>query len=121
MGQAEVSEPKSGVLTHDEQHVAWLDVAVQHAASMGVREGTQQSPQGEGYLAPAELALGLGERASEGPLHHEVRAAGQDLPAGGSGGGLIHLAVVEDPNDVRVIQACDGPYLAAERGAHPLC
>ncbi len=92
-----------------DDHVLRLDVAVDDAAVVGVRQRVGEREADAQHVAVAERALGLEhvERAAADQLGHEVAAAGI-------------LAGVEHGHDPRVVQARRGQRLAAAAlGAGP--
>ncbi len=77
-------------------YVAGLDVAMQHAPSVGSRQGAGDShPDGQG-LAPRQRALQPREALPVDVFGHEV-------------GHPLCFSNAVDGHDVGVLQACDGP------------
>jgi hypothetical protein len=97
--------------------VAGLDVAVDHAARVRVRERVEQAHEDGAQVAPVERSRDVLERAAAHELHDQVRRAERDAAFARRGDAGRHLAVVEDPDDGGMVERGDGPDLVVEHGA----
>ncbi|MEQ1503490.1 MAG: hypothetical protein ABMB14_14735 [Myxococcota bacterium] len=116
LGEPEVVEldPRHAAGPGDE-HVRRLEVAVDHAAGVGVAERVEQRDDHRLDRRPRQAAAPAGQRAAVDPLHREPRGARRDRTVGAGLGPGVGLAVVEHPDDVRVVEGGDRPGLGAER------
>lgn len=112
-GDSEVRDldPVARIRLTGEEHVGRLEIAMQHAARVGVCQRIQDVEQELAQERPVEHST----RGVEGPagdqLHRQVGAAGREPSVGGRGRLALHAPLVEEHHDVAMVQPCSGADL----------
>ena len=96
-----------------EQNVVGFDIPVQDAACVGVRQSVEQLQQHLAQSQPRHDAAMWPQAAARRQLHRQPRTARRQVPLGVVSASSGDLAVVQNHQDMRVVQACDGAHLSS--------
>jgi hypothetical protein len=118
--QAEVAEQvaRRSVGPEVAEHVARLQVAVDHPARVRVRERAEHVAQQDAQAGPVARAATGVERAPVGELHGQKRAARGQHARGRRLDLLGHAAELVEPNDAGMVQPRHRLELVVERREH---
>jgi hypothetical protein len=114
MRQPEIGESQASIVTHSQENVRGLDVAMNQGPSVGVSQGVQDSPQQPLDFGPAQTLATCGQGATEGTFHDQIRGPDSEATRAGFGVLLVQEAKVEDTNYVRMGEASYRPGFSSE-------
>ena len=105
---------RNALLLH-QKDVAGLDVPVNHVTRMGVRQRVEQLQQQIAHLKPRKRRFRLGKRPPRRQLHRIKLTPARDFTPRCLEQRLVRRAIVQQPDDRRMMQFRHGPHFVGKR------